>query len=148
MGLCRIIEYDSKINAFVSGDFHNFDRVHKADATGTAGVRIDQAERGVIMGMQVYQEGPYKIYQAGHGYIVHNARHPFEDKHTHVHTFQMGKKIIHCASHRIVPRSFSFYLLTSLTRISDDEGYIEKIESLIDVRRQKGKKQSYCNRSA
>lgn len=100
------------------------------------------------MGMQVYQEGSYKIYRAGHNYIVHNAQYEFKDKHSHVHDFQIAKKLIHCVSHQIIPRSFNFYLLTSLTRISDNEDYIKKVESLIEVRKQKGKKQQYCNRSA
>ena len=100
------------------------------------------------MGMQVYQEGTFKIYRAGHNYIVHNAQYEFKEKHSHVHNFQIAKKLIHCVKHRIIPRSFNFYLLTSLTRISDDEDYIAKVESLIEVRKRKGKKQQYCNRSA
>ncbi len=100
------------------------------------------------MGMQVYQEGTYKVYRAGHNYIVHNAQYDFKEKHSHVHNFQIAKKLIHCVNHRIIPRSFNFYLLTSLIRLSDDEVYISKIQDLIDVRKHKGKKQSYCNRSA
>jgi len=106
------------------------------------------AERGVAMGMQIYQEGTYKIYRAGHNYIVHNSEYDFKEKHSHVHTFQIAKKLIHCVNHRIIPRSFNFYLLTSLTRISGDEEYIEKVNLLIEVRKQKGKKQQYCNHSA
>ena len=118
---------------------------HRAAAKRRA---VLQAERSVAMGMQVYQEGSYKIYRAGHNYIVHNAQYDFKEKHSHVHTFQIAKKLIHCVNHRIIPKSFNFYLLVSLTRISDDEDYIAKVESLIEVRKQKGKKQQYCNRSA
>lgn len=119
----------------------------KYSETARAAVELP-AERSVAMGMQVYQEGSYKIYRAGHNYIVHNAQYDFKEKHSHVHNFQLAKKLIHCVNHRIIPRSFNFYLLTSLTRISDDEDYIAKVESLIAVRKQKGKKQQYCNRSA
>ena len=45
----------------------------KYSETARAAVTL-QAERSVAMGMQVYQEGSYKIYRAGHNYIVHNAR--------------------------------------------------------------------------
>lgn len=100
------------------------------------------------MGMQVYQEGTFKIYRAGHNYIVHNAQFDFKEKHSHVHSFHQGKKLIHCVKKKTIPRSFNFYLLTSLIRISGDEAYIQKVQSLIDVRKQKGKKLSYCNRSA
>ena len=100
------------------------------------------------MGRQVYQEGKFKVYRAGNDFIVHNSRYLFEHYHTHVRTLNTAKKIIYYVKHKIVPRAFSEYLLTSLIRLTDDQGYIEEIESLIEVRRQKGKKLRYVNKTS
>jgi len=100
------------------------------------------------MGRQVYQEGKYKVYRAGNDYIVHNSRYLFEKAHTHVRTLITAKKIIHYSIHKVIPKTFSEYLLTSLIRVNDDEHYKEEIELLIAVRRQKGKKLKYYNKTA
>jgi len=100
------------------------------------------------MGRQVYQEGDFKVYRAGHDFIVHNARYNFKEKHSHIRTLNIAKQIVYYAKKRIVPRGFSFYLLRSLIRVSDDERYIHELEDLIDVRKQKGPKQKYCNHTA
>jgi len=100
------------------------------------------------MGRQVYQEGKFKVYRAGNDFIVHNSRYMFENSHTHVRTLNTAKKIIFYSSHKIIPRTFSEYLLISLIRVTDDEKFIEDIQSLIEVRRQKGKKLRYVNKTA
>lgn len=97
------------------------------------------------MGNQVYQEGSYKIYRAGNNYIVHNASYRFKEKHSHVRNFKVARDLIYFATKHIIPKNYSAYLLTSLTRISDDQRYIDHIKELIEVRKQKGKKQSYRN---
>lgn len=97
------------------------------------------------MGTQVYQEGPYKVYHAGHNYIVHNSNYTFSEKHTHIQNFNAAKSIIQMALNKMIPRSYPNYLLVSLKRISDDDHYIEEIESLMTVRLNKGKKLKYCN---
>jgi len=97
------------------------------------------------MGRQVYQEGNYKIYRVGNNFIVHNSKYLFNESHTHVRTFTTAKKIIYCTINKIVPKTFPEYLLYSLIRVSDDDHYAEQVESLIEVRRQKGKKLRYVN---
>lgn len=97
------------------------------------------------MGRQVYQKGSFKVYRVGHNYIVHNSKYVFDDSHTHVRTLNTAKKLIHCFHKKVIPKTFSDYLLISLTRVSDDVIYNNKINSLIDVRRQKGKKPKYIN---
>lgn len=97
------------------------------------------------MGKQIYQEGPFKVYQAGHNYIVHNSKYGFEKAHTHVRNFNTARRIIYCSKKKIIPRTFSEYLLLSLVRVTDDPVYADHIEDLIAVRRQKGKKLKYVN---
>ena len=97
------------------------------------------------MGRQVYQKGSFKVYRFGHNYIVHNSKYLFDESHTHVRTLNTAKKIIYCSNKKIIPKTFSEYLLISLTRVSDDMLFKEKILSLIDVRKQKGKKPKYIN---
>lgn len=97
------------------------------------------------MGRQVYQEGKFKVYRAGNNYIVHNSRHLFNESHTHVRTLNTAKRIIYCTGHKIIPKTFPEYLLYSLIRVSDDPSYCDRVEELIEVRRQKGKKLKYVN---
>lgn len=97
------------------------------------------------MGRQVYQEGKYKVYRVGNNYIVHHSKYLFNDAHTHVRTLNTAKKVIYCSMNGIIPKTFPEYLLYSLIRISDDEDYIAKVNSLIEVRKQKGKKLRYVN---
>lgn len=99
------------------------------------------------MGCQVYQQGSYKIYRAGHNYIIHNSQYPFEEKHSHVRNFGIAKQLIHLAIKKKIPHHLSIYLLTSLMRISDDENYIEHLETFIEVKHAKGKKLKYVNAS-
>ena len=97
------------------------------------------------MGRQVYQEGSFKVYRVGNNFIVHNSRYLFAEAHTHVRTLNTAKKIIYCTMNRVIPKTFPEYLLNSLIRVSDDEHYNCQVESLIEVRRQKGKKLKYVN---
>lgn len=97
------------------------------------------------MGRQVYQEDRFKVYRVGSNFIVHNSRYVFNEAHTHVRTLNTAKKIIYCTRHKIIPKTFPEYLLHSLIRVSDDHHYNEQVESLIEVRRQKGKKLKYIN---
>jgi hypothetical protein len=97
------------------------------------------------MGCQIYQKNNFKIYKAGHNYIVHNAKYDFVEKHTHVKNFNAAKKVIALAMNKKVPRDFPDYLIVSIIRVSDDEDYIEHLEELVEVRKQKGKKLKYHN---
>lgn len=97
------------------------------------------------MGRQVYQEGAYKVYRAGNDFIVHNARYEFGQKHTHIKTLNTAKRIIESLERRIIPKSFSPYLLTSLLRLSDDDRYKRDVEGLLGAREQKGPRLKYHN---
>lgn len=97
------------------------------------------------MANQIYQEDNFKIYRAGNSFIVHNSTYQFKEKHSHVRNFKVAKSLIYFAKEHIIPRTYSAYLLTSLTRISDDIGYIHSIEEIIEVRKQKGNKLKYKN---
>ena len=44
-----------------------------------------------------------------------------------------------------IPKSTNVYYLTSLVRLTNDKNYERKIKDLIETRKQKGKKESYCN---
>lgn len=98
------------------------------------------------MGIHVYSEGDYKIYKCGNGYIVHNTKYDFKEKHSHIGTFKTAKSIIYYAKKKIIPKNFSQYLLTSLIRVADDNRYIDDIKGLVEVRSNKSKKQKYKNK--
>lgn len=100
------------------------------------------------MGRQVYQEGPFKVYRAGNDFIVHNARYEFGQKHSHIKTLSTAKRIIESLERRVIPKSFSSYLLTSLLRLADDERYIRDVEGLLGARERKGPRQKYHNHRA
>lgn len=97
------------------------------------------------MGRQVYQEDQFKVYRAGKDFIVHNSKYAFENKHSHIRNLRTAKQIIYYVKHRIIPRTFSGYLLESLVRVSDDAKYINDVQTLIEVRERKGHKQRYFN---
>lgn len=97
------------------------------------------------MGRQVYQSSNYKVYRAGNNYIVHHAKYSFDNKHSHLKSLNLAKQVIHYLQSRTIPRTQSDYVLTSLTRLTDDHHYKGQIEQFMDARAQKGKKASYFN---
>lgn len=91
----------------------------------------------------VYRRNDYIITKVSNGYIVINTKKDFKDGHTHLRSFNAAKTAIDLSIKKKIPRSTDFYYLRSLIRISKDKEYQEKIQELIDVRIQKGKKQNY-----
>lgn len=87
----------------------------------------------------IYRKGDYIILTVGHEYIVVNREKVFKDGHTHIKSFKTAEMILNMALHKRVPSHLSSYLLTSLKRISNDEDYVDEIESLIDVKVSKKK---------
>lgn len=72
----------------------------------------------------IYSKNEFNIYKSNDdGYIVHNTKKKFADGHSHIRTFNQ-----------------SIYLLTSLIRISNDEIYQEKIQGLIDSKKNRGQR--------
>ena len=51
----------------------------------------------------------------------------------------------HLVIRKKIPKSTHGYYLTSLIRLSEDDGYINKIKELMESRVQKGKKDKYYN---
>ena len=67
------------------------------------------------------------------------------DKHTHVHSKQLAEKIINNVCSEKIPVHSHARTLESMKRLSDNEKYIKKIEEILEVRKQKGRKQNYFN---
>ena len=91
---------------------------------------------------QVYSKQAYNIYQSSDGYIVHNTLKDFQSGHTHLNSFKSAKYLIDLALHRSIPYHLDRYRLISLSRITEDESYREKILELIQNKREK---MSYIN---
>jgi hypothetical protein len=78
-------------------------------------------------------------------FMVVNTKKPFKKGHTHIKSFKMAKYLIFLVRAKKINSGLQPYLLTSLTRISNDEDYIEKVNEVITEKRRKGKKLSYRN---
>lgn len=81
----------------------------------------------------VYNKQHFLILRANKEYIVLNTKKEFEVGHTHIRNKRTAKYLIDCALKKRIPKSFSYYLLTSLQRISTDDKYIQKIEKRKEV---------------
>lgn len=92
----------------------------------------------------IYRKKNYKIYDAGDNYIVHNTNLDFQDHHTHIKNFKTCKYIIDLCIHKSIPdKHISDYLLVSILRLSNDNAYKYKIETLLY--NNKLKKEKYNN---
>lgn len=94
---------------------------------------------------KIYERKEFMIFQVKDGYIVYNTKKDFQEGHTHLKHFEAAKTAIDLVINKKVPKSTDGYYLTSLTRISNDDNYIRKINDLIESRDQKGKKEKYYN---
>lgn len=97
----------------------------------------------------IYSNGNYIIIKVKSGkrigYIVYNTKREWNGNHTHLKSYSMAKTIINNVIYHKKPKTKNLYLLQSHIRLSDDEGYIQFIENLINVTKNKGKK-IYINR--
>ncbi|WP_254865270.1 hypothetical protein [Solibacillus isronensis] len=80
-------------------------------------------------------------------FMVVNTKKEFKNGHTHLKSFKMAKYLINLARCQKINSGLRPYLLTSLTRISADREYIQKLEELLAVKRSKGSKASYYNKA-
>lgn len=96
------------------------------------------------MGTQIYTKKNFAIIDMDEGYIVINKDKEFKQGHTHITNFNTAKYVIDMVSHLRIPYHLPIYLLISLQRLSDNKEYIEKIEELIQNKRNKEHK--YVNR--
>ena len=67
------------------------------------------------------------------------------DLHTHVHSRKLAETIISNVCSEKIPLHSHSRTLVSMKRLSCNNKYIEKIDELLAVREQKGRKQTYYN---
>lgn len=67
------------------------------------------------------------------------------DLHTHVHSRKLAETIISNVCSEKIPLHSHSRTLESMKRLSDNSKYIKKIDELLMVREQKGRKQTYYN---
>lgn len=67
------------------------------------------------------------------------------DKHTHVHSKHLAETIINNVCSEKIPLHSHSRTLVSMKRLSCNEKYIKKIDEILNVRKQKGRKQPYVN---
>jgi len=97
------------------------------------------------MGRIVDTIGGYQIIRSRHGFIVAK-KNDFDNFHTHgIKSRKTAESLIYCVTHDKIPHDFNIYLLKSLIRLSCDEVYKAKVDTLIEIKQHKGKKQSYFN---
>ena len=65
--------------------------------------------------------------------------------HTHVKSKHRAETIINNVCSEKIPLHSHSRTLESMKRLSDNEKYIKKIEEILEVRKQKGRKQNYFN---
>lgn len=94
---------------------------------------------------KIFERKEFIIFQVKEGYVAYNTKKDFEEGHTHLKHFNAAKKAIDLVISKKIPKSTNVYYLTSLVRLTNDEKYEEKINELIETRKQKGKKEKYCN---
>lgn len=67
------------------------------------------------------------------------------DYHTHMNSKRLAIVIIHNVCSGKIPLNSHNYTLKSMYRLSNDEKYRAKINEILEVRKQKGKKDYYYN---
>ena len=67
------------------------------------------------------------------------------DLHTHIRSKKLTETIINNVCSEKIPLHSHSRTLESMKRLSDNEKYIKKIEDILEVRKQKGRKQNYFN---
>lgn len=67
------------------------------------------------------------------------------DLHTHVKSKKLAEIIINNVCSEKIPLHSHYRILMSIKRLSNNEKYIAKIDELLMVRKQKGRKPTYYN---
>lgn len=91
--------------------------------------------------VRVYADKKFLIWSTDDNeYILVNKFKPFKNGHTHLRNFKTAKWLIELYNQKRIPRDLhGDYLLKSLVRISDDPIYTKKVESLIEIKKNKSK---------
>lgn len=95
---------------------------------------------------KVYERKEYIILAVKKGYVVYNTEKPFIKGHSHIYGFNVAKTVIDNCIRKKMPKTRNLYLLSSHTRVSNDEKYIRLVEGLIEARKNKDINK-YINRS-
>ena len=90
----------------------------------------------------VYRNKYMAVFRKQKRIIVRNMRQEFE-YHSHVDSERVAKTICNNVVNKKFPKTRNHWLLISHIRVSDDPEYTKKIEKLLEVRRDKGKKYFY-----
>ena len=69
------------------------------------------------------------------------------DYHTHMLSKQLAKTVIHNICYDKIPLNSQNHTLISMYRLSDSKEYRDKMQERLDTRKQKGKRDNYCNPS-
>ena len=69
------------------------------------------------------------------------------DYHTHMLSKRLAKTVIYNVCYGKIPLNSRNYTLISMYRLSDNKEYRDKIQEILDTRKQKGKKNNYYNPS-
>lgn len=67
------------------------------------------------------------------------------DYHSHMLSKRLAKTVIHNVCYNKIPLNSRNYTLISMYRLSDSKEYRDKIQEILDTRKQKGKKNNYYN---
>ena len=67
------------------------------------------------------------------------------DYHTHMLSKRLAKTVIHNLCYNKIPLNSRNYTLISMYRLSGEKKECEKIQKILDTRKQKGKKDYYYN---
>lgn len=85
----------------------------------------------------------FNIDKTENGYRVSLNSNP--NIHCHMKNYNPCFRLIDSVVDKKIPRNTGYYYLSCLARLSSDNNYIEKVNSLIKTRKSKGKKQIYRN---
>lgn len=93
---------------------------------------------------KVYAKNEYVILYSEHNnnYTVYNTKKEWENGHTHINSFKQAQYLIDCCIKYKVPDKTNKYFLVSLTRITNDKKYRDRVQRKID---NIGAKQNYYN---
>lgn len=90
--------------------------------------------------MVIWREGSMQVIRVQDGFIAQNTRKHWKEGHTHVRSKKRAIDLCRHAKEQNIPQHFDIRCLGSLQRLSADSMYQNRVETLIDVRKQKGKK--------
>ena len=92
----------------------------------------------------LYEVGQYVLFHTKRDYVVYNKNKSFKSGHAHLNNKNAAIKIMDLAYQKKVPFNLDIYRLKSILRITDDEKYLNRVESVL-AKRIETKKKLYLN---